>query len=100
VQRIHLESFDLRGVTRFIEGALNCSGEKTDRLAGVLYRKSYGIPCFLGQLLKSIHAQHLINVQYAQGLLGMGPGVNTGSSRYRAMLRGLYHGKMQELPEK
>ncbi|HZX47538.1 MAG TPA: AAA family ATPase [Clostridia bacterium] len=99
VQRIHLESFDLRGVTRFIEGALNCSGGKTGRLAGVLYRKSYGIPLFLGQLLKSIHAQHLLTFNMHKGCwewdLESIQGLQVPGD-----VTGLIYGKMKKLTKK
>jgi histidine kinase len=99
VQRIHLESFDLRGVTRFIEGALGCSGEKTDRLAGVLYRKSYGIPLFLGQLLKSIHAQHLITFNMQKGCWEWDLEAIKGL-RVPGDVTGLIYGKMKKLTKK
>lgn len=99
VQRIQLESFDLRGVTRFIEGALNCSGEKTGQLAGVLYRKSYGIPLFLWQLLKSIHAQNLITFDMQKGCWEWDLETIKGL-QVPGDVTGLIYGKMQKLSKK
>ncbi|HOO11668.1 MAG TPA: AAA family ATPase, partial [Bacillota bacterium] len=98
VQRVHLEAFDLKGVIQFVESALNCSGERAEQLAGALYRKTYGIPLSLGQLLKAIHDQNLIMFNMLKGRWEWDLSSIQGLEVPRDIM-GLISRKIQKFPE-
>ncbi|NSW91777.1 MAG: AAA family ATPase [Firmicutes bacterium] len=67
VRQIHLAPFDRTEVIEFIAGALHCPEAKVELLADTLYRKTCGIPFFLGQLLKSVYNEKLITFNMKKG---------------------------------
>ncbi len=60
MREISLSPFNRKETTEFIAEALHCCEERLNTLAATLYRKTYGNPFFLGQMLKSVHDENLI----------------------------------------
>lgn len=58
VMQIKLYPFNIKDVTEFVTETLHCHREKSEILAKILYRKTYGNPFFLSQMLVSIYYQN------------------------------------------
>ncbi|MFY9440837.1 MAG: AAA family ATPase [Tepidanaerobacteraceae bacterium] len=67
VTQIKLFPFDIKEVTGFLQETLHSRREKTEKLAKILYRKTYGNPFFLSQMLVSICNQKLITFNIKKG---------------------------------
>nr|WP_255688795.1 serine/threonine-protein kinase [Tepidanaerobacter sp. GT38] len=65
--QIQLFPLNLMDVTEFIAETFRCNKEKAELLAKILYRKTYGNPLFLSQMLISIYNQRLITFNIKQG---------------------------------
>lgn len=60
VENIALSSFNKKETIEFIEGALCCSKESASLISDKLYRETYCIPLFLGQLLISLYENNIL----------------------------------------
>lgn len=60
VKNIALSPFNRQETVEFIEGALRCSKENASFISEKLYRETYGIPLFLGQLLISLYESNIL----------------------------------------
>lgn len=67
IEEINLTPFSPSEAKEFVAAALNCSEEKAGTLAETLFRKTCGIPFFLGQLLKLIYKENLISFDLKEG---------------------------------
>lgn len=67
VRQIYLNPLNRKEVTEFVAEPLHCPEEKLDTLAETLYRKTWGNPFFLGQLLKSVYEEKLITFNIDKG---------------------------------
>lgn len=61
VRHLPLAPLDCAHSSQFVAEALGCPEEKARPLAEILYRKSGGNPFFIGQLLKMIYDEKLLN---------------------------------------
>lgn len=67
ITQIKLFPFNIKEVTEFVIETLHCHGERSEILAKILYRKTYGNPLFLSQMLISIYNQKLITFNIRKG---------------------------------
>ncbi|NLY42925.1 MAG: AAA family ATPase [Clostridiaceae bacterium] len=67
VKEIYLPPLNRAVTAEFIAGVLCCNEKKAEALAEILYRKTCGIPFFIGQLLKFIYKENLIEFNMNKG---------------------------------
>jgi len=99
VRGIYLNHLNRKEVTEFVAETLHCPEEKSVTLAETLYRKTWGNPFFLGQLLKSVYDEKLITFNIDKGCWEW----KTESIRKLQMpddVAGLILIKLKKLPEK
>lgn len=67
IKEISLAPLDYTDVKKYTAETLHCPEIKAAALAETLYRRTYGIPFFLGQLIKSVYEEKLILFNMKEG---------------------------------
>ncbi|MGI6486040.1 MAG: AAA family ATPase [Tepidanaerobacteraceae bacterium] len=67
VSEIKLNPLSRENIAEYIAETLHCPDKSIDRLVEVLYRRAYGNPFFLSQLLKSVYKENLFTFNMIKG---------------------------------
>ncbi|ABW66455.1 BREX system ATP-binding domain-containing protein [Desulfosudis oleivorans] len=67
VERVHLEAFTPGQLNEFIALFLRCGMVRAEPLAGLVYKKTNGVPFFVNQFLKTIYDQGLLELDVERG---------------------------------
>lgn len=67
VERVHLAPFTAQQLNDFIALFLRCGLAKAEPLAGLVYRKTNGVPFFVNQFLKTLYDQGLLELDVETG---------------------------------
>ena len=108
VDRISLSPLELPTVTQLISDTLNCSEERVNHLAELVYFKTGGNPFFMNEFLKSLYTEGLLEFNFTPLIPPYQGGTQGGWEWDLAEIQGreftdnvveLMTAKIQQLPE-